>query len=60
MEGDDLAAPVRGGPGGGLSTLLHDWGVADGRLVSLDETADTLAFAIAAGMLPADAVAQPA
>jgi ketosteroid isomerase-like protein len=39
---------------------VHDWRFVDGQLASMDETADTVAFAIAAGWLPADALAQPA
>jgi ketosteroid isomerase-like protein len=39
---------------------VHDWHVADGRFVALREYADTLAFAIVTGAIPADALAQPA
>jgi ketosteroid isomerase-like protein len=37
---------------------VHDWRFRDGRAVSLREVADTLAFAVAEGMIPADAVPQ--
>jgi ketosteroid isomerase-like protein len=37
---------------------VMDWRHRDGQMVSLDEVADTLAFAVAAGMLPAEAVSK--
>jgi ketosteroid isomerase-like protein len=39
---------------------IMDWRHRDGRMVELYEMADTLAFAVAAGMLPAEALPQRA
>jgi len=36
---------------------VHMWTVTDGKVSALDEVADTLAFAVAAGMVPAEALA---
>ena len=56
-SGDTLAARVRHvftrhDGGGGTVDATHWWGFRDGKVASLYEVADTLAFGQAAGMIP--------
>lgn len=44
---------VRHDGGGGSVEGVHDWTIRDGRVAAMHEIADTMAFAVASGQMPA-------